>query len=283
MEENEFREALHSVLAQSPEPPPMRSAEAVAAGRRASRRRTVVACTGAVAALAAVTIVPARYLSAATSPTGYDAAAPAGTPSVLTTPPPSGVPSPQDTEPSWPAENNGDATADSGPRYQKGRQLLTDLLKVVPSGYTTPTGTTPDGSDLQSSQAALDDPEWTYLASVTVAQGGHNGELMVEVHEKNNRLPTDPCGLAESFWGLGGSCQVVRDGPAKVAVARSNGGGDNRIDQWAAYRYPDGVVVFVAQTGRPTYADARAAKLNPLPFTADELGKLALNPRFHLR
>ena len=63
MEENEFRDALRSVLTQSPEPPPMESSAAVTAGKRAARRRTALACAGAVAALAVVTIVPARYLS----------------------------------------------------------------------------------------------------------------------------------------------------------------------------------------------------------------------------
>src|SRR5689334_23166364 len=161
MEETEFRAALRTVLTQSPEPPPMESAAAIAAGRRAGRRRTVLACTGAAAALAAVTIVPAHYLSGGSGPQGgVPAAGPA--PSPAATPGPTGTPDPADTKPSWPAEASGDATADTGPRYQSGKKLLTDLLKVVPKGYATPKGRASDGTDHQWSQAAIENPEWSY-------------------------------------------------------------------------------------------------------------------------
>jgi hypothetical protein len=283
MDENEFRDALRTVVTQSPEPPPMQAGPAVAAGRRSERRRTALACTGAVVALAAVTVVPARYLSAGPGP-AIDVAGPAAAPSAHATPPiewaDGGTPDPSDTKPSWPAEANGDATADSGPRYQKGKQLLSDLLKVVPSGYGTPNGMGPGDMEYQSHQAAIEDPEWSYLSSVTITKDTTAGRLHVEVHEPGNKLPEDPCALARSFWGIGGPCQVVEAGGKKVGVVTSTGG-DQRLDQFAAYRYADGTVVFVAQNKASDFEGR--APLAALPFTAQELAALTLDARFHIR
>jgi hypothetical protein len=279
MEENEFRDALRTVLTQSDEPPPMESATAVAAGRRATRRRTVLACTGAVAALAAVTIVPARYLSTGPGNAGdIQVAAPASTPSVLVRPPSKGVPEPSDTKPSWPAEASGDATADSGPRYQAGKGLLDSLLTVVPDGYATPTGSAPDGAEYQSHQAAIEDPEWSYLASVTITKAGGAGQLFVEVHEPDNKLPKEPCALAKAFWGIGGTCQVRQVGAAKVGVVEPTGP-DKRLDTIAAYRYADGVVVFVAQSRGSIF---ERPALPAVPFTVEQLAALTQQKSFHV-
>jgi hypothetical protein len=46
--------------------------------------------------------------------------------------------------------------------------------------------------------------------------------------------------------------------------------GDDRFDQCAAYRHPDGVVVFVAQAS--TADDSRPA-LTKLPFSAEQLAR----------
>ncbi|MFI1988533.1 hypothetical protein [Actinoplanes sp. NPDC020271] len=273
MDENEFRDALRTVVTQSPEPPPMESSTAVAAGRRAERRRTVVACTGAVVALAAVTVIPARYLS--TTPGTIPVAGPA--PSAYATPPPpgsaaGGTPDPSESKPSWPAEANGDATADSGPRYQKGKELLNTLLATVPGGYDTPTGKGANDDDLQSHQAAIEDPEWTYQARVTLTKASAAGELVVEVHEPDNGLPEDPCALAKSFWEIGGQCQVADAGGKKVGVTTTSG--SQGLNQAAAYRYADGTVVFVAQARN---------SLAALPFTTQELASLTVKESFHIR
>lgn len=286
MEENEFRDALRNVLTQSPEPPPMQSSAAVAAGRKASRRRTVVACTGAVVALAAVTLVPARYLSAGPAGDGdIPAAGPVSVPSAYATPPPvgasaNGTPGPDDTEPSWPAEASGDATADTGPRYQKGKKLLGDLLKVVPSGYGTPTGKGAEDQEYQSHQAAIENPEWSYLARVTITKDATAGQLAVEVHEPDNTLPEEPCALAQSFWGIGGQCQLIEVGGKKVGVVTATGA-DQRLDQFAGYRYPDGTVVFVAQSRASSFE--QLPPLAVVPLTAQDLAALALKESFHIR
>ncbi|GLW31610.1 hypothetical protein [Actinoplanes regularis] len=297
MEENEFRDALRTVLTQSPEPPPMQSSTAIAAGRRAARRRTVTACTGAVVALTAVVAVPALYRSGGSTPAGHQAAGPAPTPGLSSKAPANGVPGPDVTKPSWPAEASGDATADSGPHYQTGKKVLDTLLTVVPSGYEAPVGSAPDGTEFRSHQGAIEDPEWSYLASVKITKDGAAGQLYVEVHEPDNRLPSDPCELAESFWGVkaateetlapskarypdspGGRCELVQVGKVQVAVAGPAGPGD-RLDRWAAYRYDDGTVVFVAQARQSIFDEP---KLPAAPFTAQQLAALAVDKRFHV-
>jgi hypothetical protein len=56
--------------------------------------------------------------------------------------------------------------------------------------------------------------------------------------------------------------------------------GDDRFDQWAAYRHPDGVVVFVAQSAK--FGDDQPG-LTELPFSVQQLAALACDERFHLQ
>ncbi|MEK8109617.1 sigma factor-like helix-turn-helix DNA-binding protein [Micromonospora sp. M12] len=69
--------------------------------------------------------------------------------------------------------------------------------------------------------------------------------------------------LAQEFWGMQGECQVESVGAARVGVV-VRPGGDDRLDQWSAYRHPDGVVVFVAQGVR---LDESRPELTTLPFS----------------
>jgi hypothetical protein len=103
---------------------------------------------------------------------------------------------------------------------------------------------------------------------------------VAEVHTKDNGLPPEPCALAGQFWGMGGTCEVVTVGTAKVGVVKA--GGDSRIDQWAAYRYADGVVVYVAQSRTASNGDQNPAPLTDLPLTEQQLAALATDARFHL-
>ncbi len=110
-----------------------------------------------------------------------------------------------------------------------------------------------------------------------VAQGGGTGKLLAEVHTVGNGLTTDQCEVAQQFWGMRGECQVVGVGAAQVGVVvRPTHHG--QFDQWAAYRHPDGVVVFVAQAAQ---ADG-ARPLGQLPLSVAQLAELAASDRFHL-
>ena len=76
-----------------------------------------------------------------------------------------------------------------------------------------------------------------------------------------------------------GDCKVVTVGKAKVGVMN---GDEDRIDQWAAYRHPDGIVVFVAQSRAATNGEAALKPLKDLPLSESELAALATDDRFHL-
>ncbi|MEV4702460.1 hypothetical protein [Actinoplanes sp. NPDC049316] len=285
MNGNDLREALRATMTATRTPPPMESAAAVASGRRAVRRRTWTGA-GATAALVAAVLVAGPLIAGDRSGDPVQAGAPpqptppASTPGVTTTP--SGA----ETKPSWPLDGDGqpqeDATARSGERYEKGRQLLDELLNVVPEGYTKPEGTARDGIPLREHQAAVEAHDsWGYLASTAVSDGKGTGRLLAEVHTPGNGLSTEPCKLAAEFWGLGGDCHVVRVGGARVGVASASGS-DQRIDQWAAYRHPDGIVVYVAQSRTATNDDPGLAPLKKLPLNATDLAALTVDPRFHL-
>ncbi|GAA2500746.1 hypothetical protein [Winogradskya humida] len=285
MNENDFRAALRDTMTLSP-PPPMDSATAVGAGRRSVRRRNSAVGAGAAAVLVAATALavnPGIWLSSENAP----AAPAAAVPSVLASPAAAG----DKTEPAWPTDGDGkpqtDATSRSGPRYEKGKALLAGLLAVVPDGWTAPTGNVGEDDDaipLQYHQAAVDDIKkdiWTYSANAAVAKDGRTGQLAVEVHTANSGLPQDPCQLAKSLWGLGGNCTVVTVGGLKVGTA-TPGPGDGGPEQWAAYRHPDGVAVFVMQQRTATNGSDNPPALKDLPLPVAGLAALAVDERFHV-
>jgi hypothetical protein len=300
MNPDHLREAMHTTLTAAAEPPPMDSAAAITAGRRAVRRRTALTGAGATAALAALAALAVTAGPALLGGSGQ-------APSVL----PAAQPSPERPRPAAPAlpsgpsapagktssKPSGEATASSGPHYQQGRALMQKLLAVVPPGYGKPTGSAapadmakndPDIANqsvpLQDNQAVIDygANTWSYFSSVAVARGGGTGRLMVEVEAPGNKLPSDPCRLAARFWMMGGQCRPTTVGNLKVGVVLKPGK-DTRVDQWAAYRYPDGTVVFVAQSKSAANLDTDLAKLTTLPLTVPQLAALATDQRFHIR
>lgn len=277
MHEQDLREAMRTALTTVPAPPPMQSADALAAGRRAVRWRTALAGAGTAAVVVAVTAMALgpglRPDPGGTLPIG--AAAPGATPAPG-----------DETKPAWPIDGDGepqqDATARSGPRYEQGRKLLDALLTVVPAGWSAPTGSPGDGIPLRDHQAAVEpDNSWGYLATAAVARHGGTGRLIAEVHTADNTLPAEPCALAAKFWGLGGDCEVHDVGDAKVGVATTDG--DTRIEQWAAYRHADGVVVYLAQDRNASNGDSGLDPLAGLPLSGPELAALAVQDRFHLQ
>ncbi|SCG43058.1 hypothetical protein [Micromonospora halophytica] len=285
MNGEELRETLRSEMAEVDAPPPLSAATALALARRARvRRHTAWACTGAAAAVLAVAGVAAVGVPGAE---GYRPAGPgpAG-------PVPQGIPNPsaKDTAKPWPTGPDGvpqqDRTARAGTRHDQGVRLLDAILAVVPAGYTAPENPAnrPAGQmPLRDHQAQFENKingvdVWSYLSTVTLKQGARTGRLAVEVHTAGNTLPSEPCDLARRFWGMQGECQVSTVGGRKVGVV-VRPTGDDRFDQWAAYRHPDGVVVYVAQ--------ARSLGTGPgltaLPFSVEQLAAMTGDERFHLR
>ncbi|WP_306210323.1 hypothetical protein [Actinoplanes sp. RD1] len=276
MDENELRRALHTTMTTAP--PPMDSAPVLAAGRRAVRRRAAATGFAAAAVVGVTTVAAAAALQAPAAPVAGPAPAP-----------PSAVPTPTavDTKPSWPLDGDGhpqqDATARSGPRYEQGATLLEQLLAVVPGGWTTPEGTTAEvPAQYHQAQVGGDNSgsTWEYMAYAAVSKGGRTGELLAEVHTTGNGLPADLCATGRAFWMLGGTCRLVTAGGSKVAVV--DGPAGRQPDQWAAYRHPDGTVVYVAQSRRPSSGTSTAPALQQLPLSPQALAALAVQERFHL-
>jgi hypothetical protein len=280
--ENDLREAMRASLTLTT-PPPMESAAALAAGRRAVRRRVALTGGGAAAVMIAVTALAVNsglHVSAdGNAPwAGQPSAAPTGTPSTD-----------EHTKPAWPLDGDGqpqeDATARAGERYDQGKKLLEQVLTAVPDGWTTPTGTVDDEIPLQYHQAAVEGDNtgstWGYSANAAVAKDGRTGRLLADVHTAGNGLPKDPCPLAQKFWDLGGTCSVVTVGKAKVGVVTLPAGRD-RVDQWAAYRHADGVVVYLAQSRSAANIETDLEPLTKLPLSKQQLAALAVDDRFHL-
>ncbi len=280
MREDELREALRGTMAASPPPRPMTANATIRAARRDRLRRLIAwALPGSMAAVAV--IVVATVVSGVAGRGLLPGQHPMPLPSMG-----------GDTEQPWPNGPDGkpqeDRTARAGDRYDMGVRLLDRLVAAVPGGHTAPTDPTPpnlnEGLGLRYHQAQFADrvngtEVWEYMAIAAVAQGDGTGRVLAEVHTPGNTLPTETCELARAFWGMGGDCQVVNVGTTLVGVATRQPGGDSRLDQWAAVRHPDGVVVFVAQSVR--FDDARPA-LAALPFSTEQLAVLAADEQLHL-
>ncbi|MEU4675668.1 hypothetical protein [Micromonospora sp. NPDC023737] len=290
MNGDELRAALRGEMAASHPPPPLGTAGMLGVARRArARRRTIWACAGSAAAVLALAGV-ATANTPDGSYSGPAGPAPATPPTKPAGPASAVPPTSKDSATPWPTGPDGhpqeDRTAQAGSRYDQGVRLLGEIVSVVPTGYTAPEdapGRPADAMPLRSHQAQFEErvdgvDVWSYMSSAALAQGDRTGRLLVETHTAGNELPSEPCALARGFWGMQGECQVVTVETAQVGVvARPTV--DDRFDQWAAYRHPDGVVVFVAQ-GRTL--DANEPGLVTLPFSLRQLAGLAVDERFHL-
>ncbi|MEO3771719.1 hypothetical protein [Micromonospora sp. B9E7] len=280
MNGEELREALRSEMASTNPPPPLSTGDTLDAARRARlRRRALWASLGSAAVVVAVTGF------AAVGTPGGRVYQPAGQR------PPVSPGSSVDTKEPWPTGPDGrpqeDRTARAGSKHDQGVELLNEVVSAVPAGYSTPEDPANQPADqrtLRTHQAQFEDKVngvdvWSYLSSVAVAQGKGTGRVIVEVHAAGNQLPAEPCMLARGFWGMQGECRVETVGAAQVGVV-IRPGSDDRLDQWSAYRHPDGVVVFVAQGAK---LDESRSALTKLPFTVPQLAALAVDERFHLK
>jgi hypothetical protein len=159
--------------------------------------------------------------------------------------------------------------------YNPGNKLLDLISRAVPEGWTKPLS-------LRVHQAEADGKGVTYFASAAVTKNGRTGRLMAEVHTPGTAIPDiNPCSLADLFWNMHGDCQIVTVGSAKVGVVY-HAWGDEVIDQWAAHRYSDGTVVYIAQSRNAVNSASNLPPLTDLPLTVQQLAALAADPKFHL-
>ncbi|MFE9658058.1 hypothetical protein [Micromonospora sp. NPDC006431] len=291
MNGEELREALRHEMEVVASPPPLDTAAALGAARRArARRRTGWACAGSATVVLAVAGVAAVGTAGAGTPGAGTAGAGGASPTASGTKPIPGPSGKASAEP-WPTGPDGrpqeDRTARAGTRYDQGVRLLNELIAVVPAGYVVPenpANQSVDDDPPRSSQAQFEEKVngvdvWRYTSAATVAKGDRTGRVLVEVHTRGNKLPTEPCALTRQFWGMQGQCQVVSVGNAKVGVV-VRPTTDRRFEQWSAYRHRDGAVTFVAQS---QFFGSPKRGLEELPFTVPQLAALAMDERFHLQ
>ncbi|WP_432944931.1 hypothetical protein ACQPXM_04205 [Kribbella sp. CA-253562] len=269
MKEEELNEALHDVMVRSSPPPSMDPARALDQARRARKRRRVTwAAVGVATLVAGVGVGPVlvtNYLDNQSADSG----------AASTTQPISSV-APTTTRKSgdpWP-EGQSDRTATAGPRADRSVTLMRDLSAAVPPGFSTPDLKYPDGRAMRwpQSQYASSDGErdyWEYRAIIPVQKDDRVGLLLAQSTTPDGKPATDPCKLAQKFGA--GSCTVVNVDGKKVGVVTTTGRGD--YDQWAAYRYDDGTVVYLAQT-KKSDNPGRAPLTQPV-FTTQQLAELA--------
>ncbi|MGI5181450.1 hypothetical protein ACQEVZ_34620 [Dactylosporangium sp. CA-152071] len=295
MNEDDFRVSLRDALDSSTPPPPMSPAVAVTTGRRAVRRRNLVAGgagLGVTAVVAAVAVAVAGGGPGAGAP--LQVGAPGQTPppanaSGTVTAPGAGT----ETKEVWPTGPDGqpqqDRTARAGHKFDQGEQLMRDLLAIVPAAYTALDN--PGTDQLVSSRMSQAQYEgkvggkdaWSYLASTQLGKDGGVGQLLVTVYEPGLVAATgDACAVAGGFWTAPASCKLVTT-TAGVTVGVATGAPGRDFDQWAAYRYPDGTVVFLAQAKSDDRPGGGDRSLAALPLPEDRLAALVADERFHIK
>jgi hypothetical protein len=281
MNERDLRDALHNAMIAAPAPPPMNSGAVLEAARRATRRRRV-GVAGAASAAAAVALIAVGAILLSGTPRTIAPALAGGGDVTTTTEPP------DNTKPSWP-DGQTDRTATTGPRFDKGVQLLDLLTASIPESLRAPTDLKPAAgasyvTELRSHQSQYADTVagkqiWEYMVSIPIGANGKWGKLLAEVHTAGNQIPGEGCALTTQLWGMGGQCSLITVGGKDLGIA--TGPANNvQFDQWTSYRHPDGTIVYIAQA--KTYNFSGLHSLTTLPLTPQQLAELAMDPKFHL-
>ena len=276
MNEEDLNGALHDLMVRSTPPPSMDPASAVERGHRARKRRTAkLTGVAAVTLAAGVGLGPALVANFPGNATADPASGTNATVAPTITRK-SGDP--------WP-EGQVDRTAYSGPRAERADKLMEDLSSAVPPGLSASDVTYPDGRTMRWSQAqyASADGEpsyWEYQAIIAVRKGDRVGRLVVQSTTPSGKAAMEPCKLAQTFSYGTGACTVVDVNGKKVGVVTKGSGSD--FDQWAAYRYTDGTVVFLGQVKDGDRDNANRPPLTQQPFTIRQLAEAVLSPQFKI-
>ena len=269
-------------LREMPEPPLKTSAQALASARESTRRRAAVrVAVGIATAIAGVVGIPALLQP---PPVRLEAASPA-TPSL--SPSPSRTPAPQAPAP------------EAVDRHST--NIAKTLITAVPDGYKA--------TSLKLTDYRAKVP-MTYVARIAVGEGGYRAVTLVRVSAERGSgvvaavfgtdLPApaadaDPC-QAHADLGIEGAvierCEIVTVGGATVRLVTGRDPGVGRV--MSATRYlRGGYLVVSASQGVRAYRIRPAGgawiwevvvnplherALSELPFTADRLAALALDP-----
>jgi hypothetical protein len=261
--EQDLREALRDAMTDAAPPRPVTADAALTRAQRAQRaRRANLAGLGV--GVAVVALVAGAFAVPSAGTLLGTAAGPTSAPTSST--------------------EHGDRTQKNGPENDKSVRLLDALDGVLPYPVQRATDQQMVGAQfsLRTHQAQVEDwakNTWSYQAVEPVAPAGGGpgvGQLIVEVHGPGNTIPTYPCAMARAFWGVGGDCEETQVVGKHIGLVQHTN--DGRIDSLAAYRYPDGTVVYLAQSAS-VYRSGTAALPKP-PLTDAQLVNLVLTPGF---
>jgi hypothetical protein len=313
MNELELRRGLNDAVAAGSPPLALDSAGMLARAKRQRRVRVVGVSAGstvaaALAALGVVLALPGGAspggVGAAGRPDGCQSAAGApvavqtatklgkdgkpvpGQPTSVPTGQPTSVPTGGATEPScpdptetpWP-DGQTDRTARSGPHFQKGVQLQQDATDLLPAGFAAVQPSNQSQFERYVGQLQV----WNTQTIIGARKGNRTGTVLVENFSADpNSAHTPLCTVAANeFAGKAADCQTLS--VAGKTVAFFNQPSNNyspQLQQWAAYRSPDGAITFVAQ-GKTFASEARPSghPLTALPYSKGQLVALAVNSR----
>lgn len=265
MNEQDLREALQDAMTDAVPPRTVTADAALSRAQRAQRvRRANI--LGAGVAVAVIALVAGAFTINSPRAMLNTAAGPGTTP------------------PSTSSVEHGDRTQQKGPQNDRSVQLLDALDGMLPYPIQKATDTQTTGAriPLRTHQAQVEDWDrntWSYQATEPVAPAGGGigaGRLIVEVYGPGNQIPTDSCAMARAFWGVGGDCEEVQVVGKHIGLIQHTA--DGRVDSLAAYRYPDGTVVYLAQSA--SIYQAGTAALPKPPLTDAQLVNLVLTPGF---
>lgn len=290
MNEDDLNRAFHDVIVRSTPPPSMDPERALEEARRARKRRRaawagIAVATLVVGGVGAGPALLARHDGGSVGQMVAGGPTPStlvSTPQQASTPHPASTvtPTTRKTDDPWP-EGQSDRTASAGPRAARAVTLMNDLTAAVPEGFSTPDLKYPSGDPMRwpQSQYASNDGEqdyWEYQASIPVQKGDRVGKVLVQSTTPDGKPAGDLCKLAQEFWGGTGTCSIMNVSGKKVGVVTTNGRGS--YDQWAAYRYDDGTVVYFAQTKK---SEGRKPLTQPI-FTTQQLAELVISAKFKI-
>jgi hypothetical protein len=283
MNEEDLNQAMHDVMTRSSPPPSMDSARALNQGRRARKRRRVAwAVVAVVPLVAGVGAGPALVANlTGNRPADQMVASGTSTKQPVSTVAPTTPPPTRKTGDPWP-DGQVDRTATAGPHAASAMTLMNDLSSSVPPGFSTPNLKYPDGRPMRwpQGQYASSDGEpdyWEYDATIPAQKDNRVGQLRVQTITPDGKPATDPCKLATKYTK--GSCTVMDVGGKKVAVVTTNAQRDG-YDQYAAYRYDDGTVVFLGQAKKSD--NPGLSPLTQPMFTSRQLAELVTSPKFKI-
>jgi hypothetical protein len=277
--EQDFKQALLDSMADITTPS-MNESVLLDTAKRAARRRRAVLASGASAIAVVALAAGVAFAAPGADRSGADVGA-----AVTSTE--------GETEQDQPGGTTG-ATVTAGPGYERGRDLLDELVDVVPEGYDSPRGLTAKTEDhpfapLPRHQVVrIDNDSWNYDAWIPLVKAGEFGSMHIGVLTDTPLLTStyeEPCALSMGMLdpmilvpektdrNTGESCTEVTVAGTQVGVATKPG----KVS--VTYRHPDDTWVTLTEELSAGYG---YPSLTELPFTGEQLAELAADPRFHL-